>query len=257
MLTGDTRPLLPVGYWTYAAVANAAYAGRHGYEFRYCRWTGTARSPDGVDRAPQWFKFAALWRALEEGYDRVLWIDSDALACGVPSLPLEACLPPRTPRCALVALTNEPFCSPPYNDPCVACSGIFVVYNSKAAREILMEMWHDEGHARKYPFDQGALCAALARHGPDAIVVSPMLSLVLHSMPPPTQLFAHVTNIVTNRADAIRSLYARLGLGAVEVRAAELLASDAVERGAQPALQAQAMVLRMRGTRDEEELNTR
>ena len=219
IVTGDNRPLLPaddcssLGYWVYAALINAHYAARHGYDFRYVRYASAARpAVSSTPRPHPWSKVAAVWDGLERGYDVVVWMDSDAIFASIDAPPVQRILesapavagtaPPAT--ASVVAVSNKPWTD------CVACSGIMVFRNDATARRVLKAMWADERAATwEHPYEQLAFNALLGSDAGSSIGVLDVRLFVLVEMPARDQTFAHVPHGINNRKQVLQLLYER------------------------------------------------
>lgn len=72
VLQFDNRPVAKLGLMPFLVQRNKAYAAAHGYDYRL------ANAP-AVDLPVYWQKPLLVGRALDEGYDIVAWIDTDAV----------------------------------------------------------------------------------------------------------------------------------------------------------------------------------
>ena len=90
--------------------------------------------------------------------------------------------------------------------------------NTAEARDILRRMWATPDFAQAFPYDQGGLTAAIEA-APHLVCILDVPTFVIDKMPPPTQMFAHVTHLVPNRRDIMAALH-RQALGDGDLRKA-------------------------------------
>lgn len=182
-------------YWVHSAKLNSLYACAHGYDFMYLLDNATFdpsfnRMVPGahmqskkvaasllnktVPRSAPWGKLAAVAHTLAMGYDRVVFVDSDAfLKVGDKGLSIEAL--EKYYRGNYKYTTPKP---PPY-DPVeservkgramyvagdyagrennLANTGLHIWHNSPAAWEVLRGWWRTDKFAMEHPYEQAAL----------------------------------------------------------------------------------------------------
>lgn len=147
-------------YPSFAAVANADYAARHGYRFIYAVPLELNRSFLAAEkvataagasvscyhpllraaRAPNWARLPILWHLLTAHDDaRVLYIDSDLILVGNDSIPEFLQKPhlsgPSPATAPLSMLTNIPWGSTR------ACSGLVAAQHSTGAADLIRDWW--------------------------------------------------------------------------------------------------------------------
>jgi hypothetical protein len=68
----DNRPFESMGLMPFLLQRNKDYAARHGYDYRFIR-------QPGIDLPVYWLKPHICGQMLAQGYDAVVWIDTDAV----------------------------------------------------------------------------------------------------------------------------------------------------------------------------------
>jgi hypothetical protein len=148
IIMGDTRHVSTdlSKFWNVAAFANYSYAKTHGYGFQYFHYKTQIHSPKGECRHPSWYKLKAVSSLLNQ-FDRVAWIDSDAVLISSESiyahLEIEG-----------LGHHNRIFAAdlPASNINCNC--GFFILKNDKENLQMLKEWWCTEEWASHHLFEQ-------------------------------------------------------------------------------------------------------
>ena len=154
VLMGDSRPLTD-RIVALTVPRNAWYARKHGYDFRFAHYSEPLRTDGGGTAHPSWAKVAAALAALREGYDTVVWMDTDAFVrAQAVALPTFLASLARRPAGAAVEFAlNMPFGSG-------ACAGFFVVHQCPAAHALLaawLRARHTSPHRSKHCWEQSVV----------------------------------------------------------------------------------------------------
>eukprot|EP00966_Prymnesium_polylepis_P305696 7064078-Prymnesium_polylepis.1 len=147
------------------AAFNGAWARSHGYaHLLYCVSPPCYHPDSRETRSPQWCKVVVLADALAQGYDTVLYMDSDAY-WKVPSLTITAGLihpwapnwgaPLRHARASGSAVGAYFGCASPWDicgvawnfsavnaDRGSASTGVILLRNQRSSRKMLRDWWH-------------------------------------------------------------------------------------------------------------------
>jgi len=124
VLQFDNRPLQDLGLTPFLVQRNAAYAVRHGYSHHFI-----TAAP--FDLPVYWQKPALCQRALESGYDAVLWLDTDAVVHDLDR-PIEDLFEGGE---AMVGAPDNPQWPQPFN------AGVFAARGAAGAQ--IMRRWTD------------------------------------------------------------------------------------------------------------------
>jgi hypothetical protein len=144
----DNRPLTDsfaaANYNSLTAAINTTYCKRHGYDFAY--FQPFYENPDGreinncrnpVTNAPRhaaWSKLLSALNAMNRDYDYYVYIDSDCVFRN-PDITLESTIA-ADPAADVIFMNDRPW------HPTMLCSGFFILKNTRAAREFIMECYN-------------------------------------------------------------------------------------------------------------------
>ena len=163
VVMGDDRPVLAgqaarSSYPSLAYEINRRFCERHGFHFRYEHYQLQAR-PWGKlaaycasarqHRASSWVKILAVLRALDMGYQRIVWIDSDCIFYRHEADWSDFFSFFADPKVQLASWVDRPF------NPDQLCAGFFAVRNSTEVRSMLREIWRcRSGTSTTHPYEQ-------------------------------------------------------------------------------------------------------
>jgi hypothetical protein len=200
VVMGDDRPVVPGeaarrSYPSLAYEINRRFCADRGWDFRYEQYR-LPRRPWGKlsaystaarqHRGASWVKILAILRALDLGYELVIWIDSDCIfyrhdADWSDFLDLF-----RRPDLQFAAWVDRPY---HLDQP---CCGFFALRNSQRARSMLETIWGTPAEsATRHPYEQDEFVRFLKAHPPSwhHLVDEPMFRLE-----DPRQRLLHLAN---------------------------------------------------------------
>ena len=168
-------------FWWMSAAINAAWARMHSHDHLLYCMTECNHPGTRERRSPQWCKLIALMDALQQPYDSVLYLDSDAFwkdpALNIRRGMLRPFAPawfdsllatPTMPEVVAFFGCNSPWdaCgvqwnfSAAYGDRGSANSGVVLLRNQPKTRELLHQWWHSRnGFARPHHVRTARSCS--------------------------------------------------------------------------------------------------
>ncbi len=163
VVMGDDRPVLAgeaarSSYPSLAYEINRRFCEQHGFSFRYeyyqleprpwgklAAYCAAARQ----HRASSWVKILAVLRALDMGYERVVWIDSDCVFFRHDAEWSDFFGFFDDPGVQLASWVDRPF------NPNQLCAGFFAVRNSAEVRALLRDIWcRQSATSTRHPYEQ-------------------------------------------------------------------------------------------------------
>jgi hypothetical protein len=135
-----------------------AYATRHGHTLWSLR--GTLQT----ERPPHWDKILLIQRALQLGFDRVIWLDADTLIVK-PEVDLRTALPDGPP----IGMCRHP--TPFGEQPWHYNSGVMFIRNTPLAREFFGRVWATGPNDS--PWQEQVGINRLSQEFPEAVQVLP------------------------------------------------------------------------------------
>lgn len=188
MVMGDDRPVregaqTATSYPSLAYEINRRFCASKNWDFRYeCyvlpsrpwgSWSAYSRSAR-QHRAASWVKIFAVLRALEIGYEFVIWIDSDCIFYDHNADWSDVMESFDRPELQFLSWVDRPF----YHDQ--FCAGFFIVRSSEAIQRLLCELWtQPSDYSWKHVYEQSELNSRIKRWSPAeySIVDEPMFRL--------------------------------------------------------------------------------
>lgn len=185
---GDDRPVLEgamarQSYPSLAFEINRIFCEKKGWDLRYEQyqlpktWFGTLpaySSSAGQVRAASWVKLLAVQRALELGYEFVVWIDSDCIFYNHDADWDEIMSNFDQPEVLFLSWLDRPF----YHDQ--FCAGFFIVRSDSQVKSLLRSIWNAPSeYSWKHVYEQSALNEALRKWPKSSVILvdEPMFSL--------------------------------------------------------------------------------
>jgi hypothetical protein len=188
VVMGDDRPVregaqTATSYPSLAYEINRRFCASKNWDFRYeCyglpsrpwgSWSAYSRSAR-QHRAASWVKIFAVLRALELGYEFVIWIDSDCIFYNHSADWSDVMESFDRPELQFLSWVDRPF----YHDQ--FCAGFFIVRSSEAIQRLLCELWtQPSDYSWKHVYEQSELNSRIKCWSPAeyTIIDEPMFRL--------------------------------------------------------------------------------
>lgn len=200
VVMGDDRPVVggSSAFSSYPSLAyeiNRLFCEKMGWDFRYeqyqlpRRWWGTLppfSSAAHQSRAASWVKLLAVERALDLGYELVVWIDSDCIFYHHEADWSGLLGQFNRPDVSFLSWVDRPFFTDQF------CAGFFVVRSCDRIRHLIQTTWNRPSrYSLKHVYEQSELNAALKAwpRSQYVLVDEPMFALE-----EPTQKLLHVAS---------------------------------------------------------------
>ncbi|MFZ9206440.1 MAG: hypothetical protein ACO22D_03520 [Schleiferiaceae bacterium] len=170
VVMGDDRPVVTgrlamSSYPSLAYEINRRFCEKLGWDFRYEQyqlpkyWWGKLppySSAAHQSRAASWVKLLAVQRALDLGYEFVVWIDSDCIFYDHHADWSSTLSHFNQPEVSFLSWVDRPF----YTDQ--FCAGFFIVRSSDRIRELIRTTWTAPStFSLKHVYEQSELNAAI------------------------------------------------------------------------------------------------